>query len=412
MGKKYRAKPTASLSVANCNKLEVSMRLSYFLPGVVVLMLLSTGCGIQSVKGYPDKFSDYNANMISQMEKELGLDKKGNKILIDAFTRCSKKAYKSSPTTTATNDSAQPSQKRALLSNNKTAAPSEATASPAPSQEPSNQPKQQAQVSSSDGSNPDVKPEDDHVDINASCRNELVEKLLIIIDLQYNDFRADLYLGSGNANFGADLALLGLSTASVISRFSTTQTILAALTGGISGARASFNKTYLFDQTMPALIEQMDNDRKQIKDRIIKKWNKPLATYPVAQAISDINEYFYAGTLPSAIKNLVNPRDNRDKIQTAEELKKISDCKVNTMAVMSGKGFESKKEFIKQTLVKNSIVKSDTTIFAKFKPVLDPANIDNTLKESNVNDALAFIFTSINDEETCTRISDAANNLK
>jgi len=161
------------------------------------------------------------------------------------------------------------------------------------------------------------------------CRNKIIGELIVFIDLQYNQFRADLYFSNVSTGFVSDLAGIGLGTAGALSPTIAAKNTLAVLTAGISGARVSYSKEVMFDQTMPAYINQMDNDRKKMMDAFKTNTALPYDKYPLSQALTDVNAYFLAGTLPGAIYSLTNnaasktatasPQTLMDKIKALQD---------------------------------------------------------------------------------------------
>ncbi len=132
-------------------------------------------------------------------------------------------------------------------------------------------------------------------------RNEIVNARIRAIDIHFNSFQQRLYGEGIGSNIATDWAVVGLSAAgAVVSSLGTSQ-ILSAISGGITGAKSSFDKNAFFDRTMPAILTQMIALRKSALVKIRSGLTKGADEYPLNQALTDVEEYFTAGTMPGAI---------------------------------------------------------------------------------------------------------------
>lgn len=132
-----------------------------------------------------------------------------------------------------------------------------------------------------------------------AVRDEFVTRRMTKIDYRFFNFLTQLRTESTAAALGVDLSVLGLSAAgSVLSPGNVTQ-ILAATSGALTGARTSYEKNVLLEQTVNALIAQMRASRAQIRTRIFSRLSKAEYSLPFVQA--DLQEYYFAGTIPGAI---------------------------------------------------------------------------------------------------------------
>lgn len=132
-------------------------------------------------------------------------------------------------------------------------------------------------------------------------RNKIVNGRLRAIDIHFSAFQKELYKEGVTLNVGTDWALLGLSGAGAVVGGASTKAILAAIAGGITGGKASFDKHVFFEKTMPVLLGQMVALRKQKLVTIRDGLQSPDSQYPLDQALVDVEAYYHAGTLPGAI---------------------------------------------------------------------------------------------------------------
>src|SRR6476660_7093461 len=94
-------------------------------------------------------------------------------------------------------------------------------------------------------------------------RNEIVNKQILAVDLQFDDFAQSFSKGSGQFNVGADTAIAALGGAGSVVTVAQTGKILAALSTLVSGTRTSVDKNLFFEKTAPVLLSKMEALRKQ-----------------------------------------------------------------------------------------------------------------------------------------------------
>jgi hypothetical protein len=150
-----------------------------------------------------------------------------------------------------------------------------------------------------------------------------VSTRMLDIDTQYLLFEQQLYEQNVKGSVYTAWTLLGLAFAGVAVSSSQDKEWLAALSAGILGGKAAFDKNALFDKTITALIIQMNATRKTVKLRILESLrdqenNK--IRYTMIEAVGDVKEYYQAGSIPAAIGALTEGATNANAVAT-EELK-------------------------------------------------------------------------------------------
>ncbi|MET3130887.1 hypothetical protein AAKU55_001145 [Oxalobacteraceae bacterium GrIS 1.11] len=144
----------------------------------------------------------------------------------------------------------------------------------------------------------------DGMEEQRQIRNEFIEIRSALIDKNYKDFKKEIYFQRVGGNVSADIALLGLSGVGTAVSAATAKTWLSAISGGITGARVSVDKNVYFDQTLPALLAQMDGSRGVIRLRLLQAQALDVYSYPLMQAVADLEDYYAAGTIASAISGV------------------------------------------------------------------------------------------------------------
>ncbi|MBD9355934.1 hypothetical protein [Methylomonas albis] len=132
-------------------------------------------------------------------------------------------------------------------------------------------------------------------------RDEVVHGRLRAIDLQFEAFEKQIQLEKNSMDMGIDLAVLGLSGAGTMAGGAATKAILAAISGGLTGADLSIDKSLYYEKTMPVLFSQMEAMRATQLVNIYKGLEQDTSRYPLSRALFDIDTYYKVGTIPGAI---------------------------------------------------------------------------------------------------------------
>jgi hypothetical protein len=147
-------------------------------------------------------------------------------------------------------------------------------------------------------------------------RNELIEDALPYIDAAYMDFITDIQRGRDRDNFVADVIELGTTAAVGITNGQRPLHIIGIALTAFRGGRRSYDLNFYKEQTTPILINKMDGNRAKVRATILTRENDPVDKYPIGAAISDIVDYYNAGTLVRAFTELA--KDTAALTQKAE----------------------------------------------------------------------------------------------
>jgi len=158
-----------------------------------------------------------------------------------------------------------------------------------------------------------------------SYRNEVISGRMLTIDMQYSLYQKGLYSQGVGSQIGLDIVELGLGGAGALVDGGTSQ-ILSAVSGGIAGTQSSIDKTLFYDQTLPAILAVMNSERTTIRTRIEKGEQLSLTDYPITRALSDLENYYFAGTIPGAISQ-ITAQAGEEQAEANSELKKTVDEK-------------------------------------------------------------------------------------
>ncbi len=131
-------------------------------------------------------------------------------------------------------------------------------------------------------------------------RNRLIETRMAVIDANFKIFEAALVKENVRVDFGIAVVGIGVGAAGSLVAETASQ-ILSAVSGGLAGAQAAYGKAVLYDKALSALVAQMHASRKTMAAQIFGRWTLDIDSYPPALARTDLDAYYFAGTLPGAI---------------------------------------------------------------------------------------------------------------
>ncbi len=131
---------------------------------------------------------------------------------------------------------------------------------------------------------------------NKTTRNEFISGRLALINLQYNRFVRKFAADKAQIDTVLDMLQLGTDLAITVVGGASTKAALGAASAGITGTRTSVDKNFFYEQTVPVLIAAMNAARKKALLPILKGIDADLTAYPFADAVSDLQDYYMAGT--------------------------------------------------------------------------------------------------------------------
>lgn len=136
------------------------------------------------------------------------------------------------------------------------------------------------------------------------ARNKVIDGFLVLTDLHYASFVKGFSSRRKDFDTTADVAVLGLSGAGAVLDPSSTTRILAAISGGITGTKATVEKNYFYEKTIPVLIASMNARREETLTAILEGRKVSDDAYPLARAWADLSRYYFAGTFDGALQTI------------------------------------------------------------------------------------------------------------
>lgn len=155
-----------------------------------------------------------------------------------------------------------------------------------------------------------------------NTRNTMIDSRLALINLNYNQFVARFAVKKESLDFGTEATELGLNLATTAVGGAGTKTVLAAIASGVTGSKLALDKNFFFEKTVPVLITSMNAQRKVMLLPVLAGMNKNTERYPLAQALSDLDAYYFAGTFVGALQAIQADAGNKE-IEANKELNKV-----------------------------------------------------------------------------------------
>lgn len=167
-------------------------------------------------------------------------------------------------------------------------------------------------------------PKPNHLTAATLVRDRMVNRVRADIRSYHAEYEAALTEGIANWNIFGDLAQLGLALAATVTKGTETKTILSAVIAATAGAKLSVDKNYFREKTSEVLISSMRTARVE-KDTVLvgKLASMQADEYPLEEALCDLVDLHYAGTLTEAFQRLAKQAGN-DAEQADEKVDELN----------------------------------------------------------------------------------------
>ena len=136
-------------------------------------------------------------------------------------------------------------------------------------------------------------------------RNNIIDARMRVRDRNFREFKKSLYQEGLKLGLGVDWLLLTLAGATATVGGETLKAALGAVTTGIVGAKASFDKRAFMEKSLAGIFAQMKAQRAVVELSIRTKMSSGIDVYSVHLALSDLEKYYDAGTLPDALDGII-----------------------------------------------------------------------------------------------------------
>lgn len=133
-------------------------------------------------------------------------------------------------------------------------------------------------------------------------RNEFISGRLVMMNIRYIQFVRTTTSEKQLLDSAVDILALSLNLAGASVGSAETKTILAAVAAGVMGSKTVVDKNFYYEKTVPALVAAMNAERKKILATILNGMDEPLDKYSFDKALTDLHDYYFAGTYLGAIQ--------------------------------------------------------------------------------------------------------------
>lgn len=133
-------------------------------------------------------------------------------------------------------------------------------------------------------------------------RNQIAYHVMADIESSYGGFEMKLTADRAVRTTLSDATVLGLTAATGLVGASDVKDILAATSSAFQGSWQSYDKNFFREKTTESIISQMRASRKSKQAELITNLaNRDVTSYPWDAAWLDLIDFYYAGTVPSAL---------------------------------------------------------------------------------------------------------------
>lgn len=135
-----------------------------------------------------------------------------------------------------------------------------------------------------------------------AARDRIVAGRIALIDLNYDQFVSQATANKQFWDTAVDIALLGASLAGTAAGGEGAKTVLSAAAAGLAGSKTAIDKNFFYEQTVPILVAAMNAQRKVALIPLMEGTTRDVHQYPLTRALSDLNNYYFAGTFLGALQ--------------------------------------------------------------------------------------------------------------
>lgn len=162
-------------------------------------------------------------------------------------------------------------------------------------------------------------------------RNEVILGRVRAFDLHFGVFEREIVGESASMSLAVDVAAIGLNAAGTLVPSASTKAILAAISGGLIGAKAKVDEHVFYEKTMPVLLGQMAAARKARLTVIYEGLGKDTTQYPLLLGLIDLEEYFKAGTIMGSLQDIAiasgaKADEAQQKLEVVRGMQFVSDA--------------------------------------------------------------------------------------
>jgi len=140
-----------------------------------------------------------------------------------------------------------------------------------------------------------------------ALRNQMAYRVMVDIEADYSRFEMSLTTQRAGFETGADTVQLGISAAATLVGATEVKDMLTASLTAFQGTRLSLDKNFFREKTTESIISQMRASRKTKQAELITSLGtRDVREYTWDSAWIDLVDFYYAGTVPSALVEIAS----------------------------------------------------------------------------------------------------------
>jgi hypothetical protein len=141
---------------------------------------------------------------------------------------------------------------------------------------------------------------------DVTSRNTFIAARMYAIDIEYSVYFEQLLKERQLGTSVLDATLLGLTAATTIVHGEAAKTAIGAISTGFAGAKSDIDQDIYMAQTLQILMNAMEAQRLQVRNRIDGNMKLAVADYSAWRSLTDLDDYYKAGTLAGALQYLAS----------------------------------------------------------------------------------------------------------
>lgn len=150
-----------------------------------------------------------------------------------------------------------------------------------------------------------------------SIRNDFIFERIYAMDAKYTVYEEGLTRESETEGFAAAVTNAALTGTGALIPVAQTTRLLSGIASGLTTVDQSYSKQFLYNKAVQILQSQMRAKRAEVATNIIARSKFNVIDYPIGMAMTDLEEYYRAGTLASAFIDLSQSTGTNAEIQKA-----------------------------------------------------------------------------------------------
>lgn len=144
----------------------------------------------------------------------------------------------------------------------------------------------------------------------AARRNEILWEMIHLTDYAYENYETSFFTGQAFLSTAGDVLNIALDTTAAVTGTAHLKSVLAAISSGVTGSRASYQKNFFDQSTREAIVQVMRAARLTRLSEIESGMQNcatsllcptPGAPYTLEQGLLDVTAYYDAGTIIGAL---------------------------------------------------------------------------------------------------------------